>query len=215
MFRKILVGALLSFVVTILPAAANPQALAAPQLWILFVLGTLAGAFQPSFNPFGKAASPRDHGTALQIVWSIVLVQLIAVIEAVYFRYPESFQWDWVTTLGLVCMVLGLLLRTWGVLTLGRYFTWHVTVQADQKVIRTGPYRFLRHPGYAGALLSYFFAALFLHAWFAAILAAIVLPLAFMRRIHYEEELMTAHFGKDYADYQREVGALFPIPRFR
>lgn len=213
MIRKAIVGVLISLVVVIVPALARPEALHAPQLWIMVVLGTLAGMLQPAFNPFSKAESSRDHGTALQIIWSIMLVQLAAVIEAVYFRYPESFQWDWFTTIGLIFMLLGLVLRSWGVYTLGRYFTWHVTVQSDQKVIREGPYRFLRHPGYAGGLLSYFFSAIFLHAWFAAILAAIILPLAFIRRIRYEEQLMVDTFGEEYIEYQHQVGTLFPRVR--
>jgi protein-S-isoprenylcysteine O-methyltransferase Ste14 len=215
MIRKLLVGALISVVVVILPTLGRPEAMFAPKLWLLVVLGALAGMLQPAFNPFEKSATPEDRGTALQIVWSILLVQLVAVVEAVYFRYPESLEWVWTDIVALGLMLLGLGLRTWGVITLGRYFTWHVTVQPDQKVIRDGPYRFLRHPGYAGGLLSYFFTPLLLHAWFAAIFAAIVLPLAFLRRIRYEEALMKAHFGKEYEEYQREVEALFPLPRFR
>lgn len=210
MIRKLVVAAVISIVIVIVPALPRPAALLAPPLWLLVILGTLAGVLQPAFNPFGKSATPEDRGTALQIVWSILLVQLAAVLEAVYLRFPESLRWDWLTTFSLVCMVLGLLLRAWGVVTLGRYFTWHVTVQSDQQVIRRGPYRFLRHPGYAGGLASYFFSTLFLHAWFAVIIAAVVLPFAFLRRIHYEEKLMTEHFGSDYTNYRREVGALFP-----
>lgn len=212
---RFLIGALISVVVVILPAFGRPEALFAPKLWLLVVLGALAGMLQPAFNPFEKPATPQDRGTALQIVWSIFLVQFVAVIEALYLRYPESLEWGWTDVVALALMVLGLGLRTWGVMTLGRYFTWHVTVQSDQKVIRSGPYRFLRHPGYAGGLLSYFFTPIFLHGWFAAIFAAIVLPLAFLRRIRYEEELMKERFGREYEDYQRDVGALFPLPRFR
>jgi protein-S-isoprenylcysteine O-methyltransferase len=215
MIRKMVVGAAISICVVILPAVFNPAALLSSKLWLMVLLGTLAGALQPSFNPFGKAASGRDRGTALQIVWSILLVQLVAVIEAVYFRYPASLEWDALSVISLVMMVFGLALRTWGVMTLGRYFTWHVTVQTDQKVIRQGPYRFLRHPGYAGGLLSYFFSTLFLGAWFAAVFAAIILPLAFLRRIRYEEELLVETFGKDYTDYQQQVGALFPALKLK
>jgi protein-S-isoprenylcysteine O-methyltransferase Ste14 len=73
----------------------------------------------------------------------------------------------------------------------------------------------LRHPGYAGGLLSYFFSTLFLGAWCAAVFAAIVLPLAFLRRIRYEEELLVETFGKDYTDYQQQVGALFPALKLK
>jgi protein-S-isoprenylcysteine O-methyltransferase len=214
MIRKGVVSALVSIVVVLVPVLPRPEALYSPKLWVLVVLGTLAGILQPAFNPFEKSTTREDRGTSIQILWSILLVQLVAVIEAVYFRYPESLQWTTLDWLWLGLMVLGLLLRTWGVLTLGKFFTWHVTVQSEQTVIRSGPYRFLRHPGYGGALVSYFFSTIFLHAWAAALLAAIVLPFAFLRRIHYEEKLLTAHFGQAYTDYQHEVNALLPLPKF-
>lgn len=215
MLRKLLTGALISIIAVLVPCLGRPEALLSPKLWLMVVLGTLAGLLQPAFNPFEKSATPEDRGTALQIVWSIVLVQLLAVVEAVYFRYPESMEWTWLDVFALAMMVIGLLVRTWGVMTLGRYFTWHVTVQSDQTVIRTGPYRFIRHPGYTGGILSYFFSAIFLHAWFAACVAAVVLPFAFLRRIHHEEKLLTAHFGDAYTNYQHEVGALVPFPKFK
>ena len=50
---------------------------------------------------------------------------------------------------GIGVMVAGLLLRIWAALTLGRFYTRTLRVSSDQTVVRTGPYRFLRHPGYA------------------------------------------------------------------
>lgn len=44
-------------------------------------------------------------------------------------------------------------LRWWAFWTLGQYFTFTVDVSAEQLVVTAGPYRALRHPGYAGGLL--------------------------------------------------------------
>jgi protein-S-isoprenylcysteine O-methyltransferase len=211
--RRMLAGLAIAATITILPAAGNAAALAHPQLWLLLLLGILASVFQPSYSPFKKPVTPEDRGTAAQNVWSVYVTQLAAVLEAVYFRYPGSFRWDAVSSVALTVMLLGLVLRTWAVLTLGRWFTWYVTVQPGQRVIRSGPYRFLRHPSYAGALLSYVAGPLFLHAWVAALAAGILLPLAFQRRIRHEEALMKDCFGGQYERYCREVGALFPRPK--
>ena len=111
---------------------------------------------------------------------------------------------------GLGVLLSGLLLRSWAYLTLGRYFTWHVAVQNDQRVVRSGPFRFVRHPSYTGALLTYVFTGVFLHAWIAAVIAPVALSVAFRRRIRLEEELLCRTFGEEYEDYRREVGALVP-----
>lgn len=70
---------------------------------------------------------------------------------------------------------------------LGRYFTVDVATQAAQPVIDVGPYRYIRHPAYAGLLLALIEFALALGNW-AGLLAMIVLPgAAFGYRIAVEE----------------------------
>jgi protein-S-isoprenylcysteine O-methyltransferase Ste14 len=53
----------------------------------------------------------------------------------------------------LVVMTCGMALRFWSFHALGQYFTFTVQTSADQQVISSGPYRVLRHPSYAGAML--------------------------------------------------------------
>jgi protein-S-isoprenylcysteine O-methyltransferase len=132
------------------------------------------------------------------------------VLEAVYWRYPASLLWDWVTTAALVAMVGGLGLRTWAVFTLKSYFTWHISVQPDQRVMREGPYRLVRHPSYTAALLTYLGGPVFLHAWVAAALACIVLLVAFRRRILLEEALLVRELGPEYERYRHDLKALIP-----
>ena len=210
MIRKLIISILASGSICLLPALGRPESFEHPHLWILFAVGIAAGLFQPSYNPFQGDASGRDRGTATQILCTVYLTQLFAMIEAVYFRYPASFHWDPAAAVGLGVLLTGLLLRSWAYLTLGRYFTWHVAVQDDQSVIRSGPFRFVRHPSYTGALLTYVFTGVFLHAWFAAVIAPVALYVAFRRRIRLEEELLCRTFGEEYEDYRREVGALVP-----
>ncbi len=210
MLQRFLQGLIVSAVVAIVPAVGNPAVLTKPQLWLLLGLGVLANLFQPSYKPFDRSAPKLDQGTALQNLWSCFLVQLLAVLEAIYLRYPTSFEWDMVVTISFALMMAGLALRTWAVFTLGRYFTWHVAVQERQKVIRQGPYRFVRHPSYLGAILTYFFGTMYLHSWMSMFLAAILLPAAFLRRIKLEEAVLKQSLGQEYAVYCREVRALFP-----
>lgn len=210
MLGRLLQGVIVSVVVAIVPAIGKPTALAKPQLWLLLVLGVLANLFQPSYKPFDRAAPTLDRGTALQNLWTCAFVQLLAVLEAIYVGYPTSFEWDVVATVSFSLMVMGLAVRTWAVFTLGRFFTWHVTVQEGQQVIRRGPYRYVRHPSYLGALLTYFFGTTFLHAWISMCVATIALPAAFFRRIKLEEVVLEQSLGQEYENYCKEVPALIP-----
>lgn len=210
--RKLLVGLAASVGLAIVPALlGNPAALQHPQLWILIGVGLLASLTQPVYAPIDRDAPPEDRGTSVQIVWTVYLTQCFGVIEAVFFRYPESFVWDALTITALVLAVSGALFRAWAVAELGRFFTWHVRVQEGQSVITSGPYRFVRHPSYAGAVVLYICTLLFIKAWIGAALVLIFLTIAFTRRIRYEEGLLVSALGDEYVAYSRNHKRLVPL----
>ncbi len=68
---------------------------------------------------------------------------------------------------GIGLLIVGAALRIWSQRTLGRYFSPNVQVSADQPVIARGPYRVLRHPGYAGGLLAIIGISLLCGNWIA------------------------------------------------
>ena len=209
--RKLLTALLAASAIYLLPTAANPGALRHPQLWILAAVGIVLSLFQPAYKAIDGAAPPADRGTAAQIVWSVYLTQLLGVMEAVMVRYPASFEWDTVSTIALIAVVSGLILRIWAVLTLGRYFTWFITVYEDHRVIRSGPFRLVRHPAYCGAWILFVASLVFLHAWVGAAASFIFQLYAYVRRIHYEEAMMVEKLGDSYKSYATEVKALVPL----
>ena len=92
-----------------------------------------------------------------------------------------------VFAVGICCVLGGTVLRWYAVATLGRYFTVDVASEISQPVIDVGPYRRVRHPAYAGMLLTLFGFALALGNW-AGLFALLVLPTAaFAHRITVEE----------------------------
>jgi protein-S-isoprenylcysteine O-methyltransferase Ste14 len=210
MIKKFIQGLVVSSLIVCVPIMWNTAMLRAPHLWIMVLIGVLASLFQPEYNPFQRSPNTEDKGTANQIIWSIYLTQLSVLIEAAYFRYPESVSWSTLTTFALILMASGLAIRTWAVFTLGRYFTWHISTQENQTIIKTGPYAFVRHPGYFGAYLTYASTALFLKAWFSFIVSLIVLLFAFLRRIHYEENKLKHDLGSQYDSYRKSVKGFIP-----
>jgi protein-S-isoprenylcysteine O-methyltransferase len=210
--RKFLVGLAASAGLALVPALlGNPAALRHPQLWILMGIGLLASLTQPAYKPIDRNAPPEDHGTSAQIVWTVYITQCFGAVEAVIFRYPASFVWDAVTTTALVLAVAGALFRAWAVAELGRFFTWHVRVQPGQTVVTSGPYRFVRHPSYTGALVLYICTLLLIKAWIGAVLVLIFLTAAFARRIRYEEGLLVSALGNEYVSYSRGHKRLVPL----
>ncbi len=210
MIRKIIKAIIVSSTITVLPVLGNIEMYNWPHIWILFAIGMLASVFQPNYNIVKDKSKSKDEGTEIQIIWSVYITQLFAVLEAAYFRYPKSVQWDIFSTIFLILIILGLVLRTWAIYTLGNYFTMHLSIQKEHKIIRSGPYKYFRHPSYVGAFFTYFGTTVFLHSWFSLIASAIILPIAWLRRIHYEEKLLIEEFGEEYKTYCKSVKRAIP-----
>jgi protein-S-isoprenylcysteine O-methyltransferase len=210
MLKRIIKAVIVSSTIAIIPVLGNRQMLSSPQVWIIFAVGILASVFQPGYNIVKDISESRDNGTELQIIWSVYITQLLAIIEAAYFRFPESVKWDLFASVSLIIILSGLAVRTWAIYTLGNYFTMHLSIQKGHKVILNGPYKYVRHPSYAGAFLIYAGIPILLHAWVAFIIAAIILPIAWIRRIHYEEKMLIEELGEEYNSYRKSVKKIIP-----
>lgn len=159
----------------------------------------------------GDAARTQDRGTLRLLLITIYACVALAVWLSYrhWARYPPDLRaiLFWI---GIVLMIGGMLFRGWAVRVLADYFTVDVTIRPDHQLIRQGPYRWLRHPSYTGALATFYGFALALgNAWS---LAAIVLPVtaAFLWRIRIEERALAEAFPAQYAQYSRETRRLIP-----
>jgi protein-S-isoprenylcysteine O-methyltransferase len=208
MLRKALQALGIWALVLLVMAAIWPPALYLPQLWMVASVSVLANILQPAYRPFEGSRTPEDRGTAAQILWTVYLTQAAALLELVW-RRRVAIPLDLTTWAALASMVGGLALRTWAVGLLGPWFTWNVTVQTGQQLVTRGPYRFIRHPSYTGALIMFVASCVLLRSWVVAVLAVLALVLAFRRRIRYEEALLVKTLP-GYQGYISRTYKLFP-----
>jgi protein-S-isoprenylcysteine O-methyltransferase Ste14 len=112
--------------------------------------------------------------------------------------------------LGLVLMLVGLVLRWWAISVLGRSFTVTVGTQAEQRVVESGPYQFVRHPSYTGSLLT--IAGILLCCTNVLSLLSFLLPMAgYAYRIRVEELALIEGLGEPYRAYMRRTRRLIPF----
>jgi len=93
---------------------------------------------------------------------------------------------------------------------LHQFFTLQVIIQENHKLIRSGPYHVIRHPGYLALFLFLFGLGISFSATFGLILLFLLFVPAMLYRIVKEEELMLAEFGKDYIYYMNSTKKLIP-----
>jgi len=112
---------------------------------------------------------------------------------------------------GCGLMVAGMLFRWWAVRVLADHFTVDVAIRDDHKLVRSGPYRVLRHPSYTGSLATFYGFALALGSAWSLLLVVVVVTTAFLWRIRVEERALTSAFPLDYPAYARETWRLVPF----
>ncbi len=112
---------------------------------------------------------------------------------------------------GLALMWAGLAFRAWSIQHLGGLFMAVVVILPDHRLVTTGPYRYLRHPSYTGALLAAVGFGIALGHWTSllALVAAWSAGLAY--RIRVEESALRRTFGPDYDDYCSRTRRLLPL----
>jgi protein-S-isoprenylcysteine O-methyltransferase Ste14 len=112
--------------------------------------------------------------------------------------------------LGVAIGALGLIVRAWAMRTLGASYTRTLRTASAQTLVTGGPYRWIRHPGYAGSLLVWVGAALAFHSWVAAVAVATLLGVAYAWRIRSEERMLAVSFGEDYRRYAARTARVIP-----
>ena len=120
-------------------------------------------------------------------------------------------DWPWIRWLGIGITVLGFAVTYWARWTLGRNWSSNVTVKVGHELIRTGPYRFVRHPIYTGMMIAFAGTVMALNQW-RGVAAWVLLWISFTIKRMKEEEFMRETFGAQYDDYARSTGAIFPLP---
>src|SRR5438128_10591684 len=111
---------------------------------------------------------------------------------------------------GLTLLVAGIIIRATAVWTLGKYFTSTVLIKNDHRLIRTGLYRHLRHPAYAGALLAHLGLGLSFSNWFSLGFSSIPYFVAALYRMRVDERALEEAFGSEYLDYSKMTKRLLP-----
>jgi len=105
---------------------------------------------------------------------------------------------------GVLLGLAGIFLRGVAMSTLGRFYSLTPQVEKEQAIVTAGPYRLIRHPGYAGILLSILGLQLIAGTWVAVLTTLfVILPLPV--RIRIEEQMLLEQAGMSYAEYERRT----------
>lgn len=118
----------------------------------------------------------------------------------------------WLDAFGIATTLAGFGFAIWARIHLGRNWSSSVTAKIGHELIRSGPYKWVRHPIYTGLLIALFGTALVL-GQVRGLLALVLVYTAWKIKSRVEEHMMTSTFGAEYSAYASTTGAMFPRVR--
>ena len=180
--------------------------------WITFILWIVPEMIVSTRRAPKISSKSGDRGSLLVVM--LLLWIGIAADFALSFQLPQAAirsQRVPVFFVGIGLMFAGMALRLYSISLLGRYFTFEVAVHADQPVIEAGPYRYIRHPSYSGALITITGLGLALGNWAGLIALLGCMAVAYAYRIPIEESALVAALGEPYEKYMRRTHRLVPF----
>ena len=151
-----------------------------------------------------RAGPVAEHERGQKIIQSLASVAFIAtlVVPGIDHRLGWSTVPAWAVFAGDALVALGFLV-VFFVFRENTFASATIGVEAGQRAISTGPYAFVRHPMYAGAILLFVGTPLLLGSWYGLIGAAIIMAL-FCVRITIEERTLRAEL-EGYTEYAAGV----------
>jgi len=169
-------------------------------IWLLWAIGT-------------KKTQTRGN---LRSSLPYVLVNVAAFYAM--FSHEVAYSWmrlrilppdPWFENLGIAITAAGLLFAIWARAYLGRNWSGTVTIKVGHEFVRSGPYRWVRHPIYSGLILAMLGTAIN-RGQLRGLVAVVLLWIGFVMKARIEERFMTATFGPEYEEYSRTTGAIVP-----
>jgi protein-S-isoprenylcysteine O-methyltransferase Ste14 len=158
------------------------------------------------------SANARDRGS-LYLIVALWWAGIAADFSLSLLVPQAAITWQRVAFFfaGIFLMILGTAFRWYCVRVLGKYFTFDVTTHSGQILIEVGPYRYIRHPSYSGALVTLLGFGLALGNWAGLAAVLLCMGLAYSYRIPVEEAALTAALGDAYKQYQERTWRLIPL----
>jgi protein-S-isoprenylcysteine O-methyltransferase Ste14 len=178
-----------------------------PSLWLAWLVYWWLSArnVKPTRSRESVAAELRHRGP---LVLAALFLAAPRLVPRLLTRRFLPVGWFF-PVLGTLLLAAGLGFTVWARRHLGRNWSASVVVKEDHALVRTGPYRHVRHPIYSGMLLAFLGTVVTIGEW-RGLVALLLAGVAFAVKSRAEERRMREAFP-EYAEYERETAAIVPF----
>ena len=184
--------------------------------WALVFWAVNGWVYTPEFRLIGRSTGTRppaeDRGS-MQVLLAGYAAAMFAAFLFPFLAPGAVLPGDrriWFVA-GLVLLVAGSALRRHCFRVLGAFFTGAVTIQAGHRVVDTGAYRWVRHPGYSAGLLIVLGTAVACGNWLGAAVSFVLAFAGYFHRARIEEQALLAALGEPYARFMATRKRFIPF----
>ncbi len=176
--------------------------------WLVFVVYWAVGRALNTRRTVQTETSTSRYGILLLEVLGYLLLFSNAWDLPVFHRqvFPDSYA---LAVSGVVLTWVGIAIALWARWHLGRNWSARITLKEDHELIRTGPYRFFRHPIYSGIDLAAVGGMLAINRW-RCVLGVILIIVGYWIKAKREERMLATQFGPAFEEHCRQTGFLLP-----
>jgi protein-S-isoprenylcysteine O-methyltransferase Ste14 len=178
-----------------------------PGLWLLWIIGWSLAAIGTKRTQWRESRRQAVYNRLPVVLGMFLMMVPRGPLGILAWRVvPNGFE---APLWGVVLTAAGLLFAGWARWHLGGNWSGAVTVKRNHTLIRSGPYRWVRHPIYTGMTAALFATALAVGTARAFVGAALIL-VGFVVKLQVEEARMRGTFPAEYDDYCRHTARLIP-----
>jgi protein-S-isoprenylcysteine O-methyltransferase Ste14 len=180
---------------------------------VLFYIGNGLWLLEFIFFKNKSKKGIYKESTSYRILVLLIILTIVSTLlfarDGIGMYHTSSFyvisQW-----MGIILFSIGLLLRYFGSIALGKNFTRHVNVSSSMTLIEHGPYRYLRHPLYLGLFLITIAFPIYIGNYLVLLLLVPFLMIGMSYRMHIEEKaLLKLH--PNYAAWRKSRYRFIPF----
>jgi protein-S-isoprenylcysteine O-methyltransferase Ste14 len=184
------------------------------KLIIIIGFSCLYGFFEVFMNlkqkSKGTVTASGDKGS-LWLLYSLITIGYFLAFSIGATKIGRIYYWNTFFAIGVVLILIGLIIRIQSILTLKQFFTYSVAKVENHKLIDTGLYKNIRHPGYLGQVLIFAGISTSLSNLLSILLMMIPVTIGYIYRIKVEESFMIDQLGEIYLNYQKRTKRIIPM----
>jgi protein-S-isoprenylcysteine O-methyltransferase Ste14 len=174
--------------------------------WLVFIIYWIVSAF--------KAKKTIHRSSSSYLIRLAVIIVLLAVLQSNAFQnFDAAIAVRFSSTLGVIGIIVcavGVTIAIWARRYLGKNWGMPMSIKENPDLVTSGPYKYIRHPIYAGVLLAMLGSAMVGEGvWLVVIV--LVFPYFILFSAKKEEENMTKLFPTQYPEYKKKTKMLIPF----